>query len=91
MTSSRPIPRPRWQRLLAVLGLLACLWIGWRAPGLGLAQRLYVPQDVVRQAIRDDIRLTLQLAVQYLLPVAALLFLARGLLFDWRRRRAARR
>lgn len=53
---------------VAVAMLAASLWVGWR-------DNLNVPQDVVRETIRSMPRLSVQVLVQFVAPVAALWFL----------------
>ena len=64
-----------------VLVLLACLWIGWRD------HDPWIEQALVRQRIREWIRLGLQLSVQYAIPGAiALAFMRRACGAGQRRR-----
>jgi len=51
-----------------VLVLLACWWIGWRDYDPNLAQ------EVVRENIRASIRGLIQISIQYVLPIAILVF-----------------
>ena len=67
--------------VVLALVLLACLWIGWRDHDPWLEQAL------VRQRIREWIRLGLQLAVQCAIPGAiALVFMRRACGAGQRRR-----
>jgi len=51
-----------------VLVLLACWWIGWRDYDPNLAQ------EAVRENIRASIRGLIQISIQYVLPIAILVF-----------------
>ena len=56
--------------VVLALVLLVCLWIGWRD------HDPWIEQALVRQRIREWIRLGLQLSVQYAIPGAiALVFM----------------
>jgi len=50
------------------LVLLACWWIGWRD------YDPYLAQEAVRENIRASIRGLIQIAIQYVLPIAILVF-----------------
>lgn len=52
---------------LAII-LLACWWIGWRDYDPNLAQ------EAVRENIRASIRGLIQISIQYVLPIAILVF-----------------
>lgn len=54
---------------LAVLGLVVCLWVGWRDFDPN------VPQEVVRETVRAAPRLLVQVLVQYVAPVLLVGFL----------------
>lgn len=70
--------------VVLALVLLACLWIGWRDHDPWLEQAL------VRQRIREWIRLGLQLAVQYAIPGAIALVSMRRACGAGQRRRVCR-
>ncbi|MEX0899757.1 MAG: hypothetical protein WD081_03600 [Gammaproteobacteria bacterium] len=50
------------------IGLLACLWVGWR----DFDPR--IPQDEVRENIQSAVRWTLQLLIQYVIPAAIIVY-----------------
>ena len=50
------------------LVLLACWWIGWRDFDPNIAQEL------VRENIRSSIRGLIQISIQYIVPIAILVF-----------------
>lgn len=50
------------------LVLLACWWIGWRD------YDPYLAQEAVRENIRASIRGLIQISIQYVLPIAILVF-----------------
>lgn len=50
------------------LALLACWWMGWRDFDPNIAQEL------VRENIRSSIRGLIQVSIQYLVPIAILVF-----------------
>lgn len=56
-----------------VLTLLACGWIGWRD------YDPYIAQEVVRNTIRASIRGLIQMAVQYIVPLAIVVYFANEL------------
>jgi len=75
--------RIRGWRIGAMLAALAlCLWIGWRDFDPWIAQ------DEVREAIRLTIRRGVQIAVQFVAPVALVALLLRELDGLFRARRA---
>ena len=63
------------------LVLLACWWIGWRDYDPTLAQ------EVVRENIRASIRGLIQISIQYIVPIAILVFFTSEFLtvFHWGR------
>lgn len=71
-TRAQPL-RPWWAYALAMVAFVACLWIGWRDFDPSISQ------DAVRETIRLGIRGVFQLAVQFVVPVALLLFIGHGL------------
>jgi len=65
-------PRSKlWIYITLTVVLLACLWIGWRDFDP------WVPQDEVRENIRSSIRWVIQVLVQYVIPVAIIIFFGR--------------
>ena len=72
--------------LYAVLGavLLSCLWIGWHDFDPRLSQ------SEVREGIRSSIRMVVQIAVQYVIPILILGFFI-GELYRWIRSKVFRR
>lgn len=56
--------------VLAVI-LAACLWIGWHDFDP------WISQEAVRDNIRSGIRWTIQLAVQYFIPINILVYFVR--------------
>ncbi len=71
--------RSGWVCAAAALGLLTCLWIGWRDFDPN------VPQDIVRETIRATPRLIIQLLVQYIVPFALAAFLVTELMAKLRK------
>lgn len=56
--------------LMLALILAACVWAGWHDFDLR------IPQEIVRENIRAGIRGTIQLAVQYFIPINILVYFA---------------
>ncbi|MGH8049676.1 MAG: hypothetical protein ACREPB_03345 [Arenimonas sp.] len=69
--------------LYLALGLVlaACLWIGWH----DFDPR--IPQAEVRENIRSGIRWTIQLAIQYFVPINILVYFAQDIIAGRRMRR----
>jgi hypothetical protein len=69
-SAMRPLPAPPapcWCHLLALVALGGCLAAGRYAPGL------HPPGELVRAAVRDDIRATLRSAALLLAPALLVL------------------
>jgi len=69
MSTSGRIRKPkRVFYLWLVVILLACWWIGWRD------YDPYMAQELVRENIRTGIRGMIQISIQYIVPVAILVY-----------------
>lgn len=68
---SEPGRRPPWVYALAVAVLCLLLWVGWSDTDP------YLSQDEVRTAIRATLRRGIQVLVQFVAPMALVLFLVR--------------
>ena len=66
--------------LVLALLLAACLWIGWHD------FNPWVSQEAVRDNIRSGIRWTIQLAVQYFMPINILVYFAQEMVAKRRAR-----
>lgn len=64
--------------LILVLLLIGCLWVGWHDFDL------WIPQEVIRENIRWLIRNTVQIVIQYIVPLGILVFFAREITADKR-------
>ena len=74
--------RPLWVYLVAVMALVASVWIGWAGSDL------HVPQETVREVIRTAPRNIVQFLVQFVVPVLLVGFLAsEGVAFARSRRK----
>jgi hypothetical protein len=63
-----------WLYLGLLLILSACLWVGWFDFDPSVAQEL------VRENIRSAIRRTIQIAIQYVVPLGIIVFFAREIM-----------
>ena len=68
-----PVRIRGWRIGAMLAALVLCLWIGWRDFDPWIAQ------DEVREAIRLTIRRSVQIAVQFVAPVALVALLVREL------------
>lgn len=66
--------------LMLALILVACLWIGWHD------FNPWIQQEAVRENIRSGIRWTIQLAVQYFIPINILVYFAQEIIAGRRAR-----
>ena len=69
----KTVVKATWVYGVAMLALVACLWIGWADFDPN------VPQDVVRQGIHEAPRRAVQLLVQFAMPIFLTGFLLAGL------------
>jgi hypothetical protein len=60
-----------WLYLALALLLVGCLWVGWHDFDP------YIPQEVIRENIRSSTRRTIQITIQYIIPLAVLVFFIR--------------
>lgn len=67
-----------WYYFILALLLVICLWVGWR----DFDPR--IPQEVVRENIRWIIRSTVQILIQYIIPLGILIFFARKIVANKR-------
>ena len=70
--------RSAWVYVGALVMLGACLWVGWSDFDP------YVPQEVVRGAIREAPRQVVQAVVQFVAPAVIVAFLASEAVARWR-------
>jgi hypothetical protein len=60
--------------LVLIVLFAACVWVGWQ----DFDPR--IPQEVVRENIRSGIRGTIQLAIQYFIPINILVYFAQEII-----------
>jgi hypothetical protein len=69
MNANNNTQKPKYKLLIGLaITLLVCLWIGWGD------FNPYVAQEVVRANIRSSIQGVIQISVQYIVPIAILVF-----------------